>query len=122
MNPTGKKFISLFLIFSLMAISCTTITTQRQERFEPSKERKHGAKLIVTKKDGWQMEGELITVKPNSLLLLDAGGKDLSVDIADIKVIRTVKKSKVGKGALTGSLIGGGLGVLAVGIIGLGSG
>ena len=59
-----KKFTALLLIFSLMAISCTTMTTQRQKRFESSKERR-GAKLIITKKDGRQVQGELITVKQN---------------------------------------------------------
>jgi len=43
---------------------------------------------------------------------LDAGGKDLSVDIADIKVIRIVKKSKVLKGMGIGLLIGAGGGAL----------
>ncbi len=76
-----------------------------------AKERR-GAKLIVTKKDGQQIRGELITVKPNSLLLLDTEGKDVSVDIVDIKVIRIVKKSNVGKGALYGLLIGGAAGAL----------
>jgi len=112
LNPKGKKLIALFLIISLMAISCTTMTTQRQKRFESSKERKHGAKLIITKKNGQQIKGELITVKPNSLLILDAEGKDVSIDIADIKVIRIVKKSKFGKGLLYGLLIGGGGGGL----------
>ena len=112
MNPTSKKFIALFLTISLMAISCTTMTTQRQKRFESSKERKHGAKLIITKKDGRQIEGELITVKPNSLLLLDIEGKDVSVGIADIKVIKIVKKSKFWKGAGYGLLVGGGGGAL----------
>jgi len=48
---------------------------------------------------GQQIEGELITVKPNSLLLLDTEGKDVSIDIGDIKVIRIVKKSKALLGA-----------------------
>ena len=104
-----KKFTALLLIFSLMAISCTTIITQRQKRFESSKERKHGAELDVWKKSGWLVTGELIAVKPNSLLLLNPQGKDVSVDIADIKVIRIVKKSK----ALLGAGIGGGAGALA---------
>jgi hypothetical protein len=80
------------------------MTTQRQKRFEPSKEQKHGAKLVITKKNGYQTEGELITVKPNSLLLLDTEGKDESVDIADIKVIRIVKKSKAWKYGLVGGV------------------
>ncbi len=105
MNPTSKKFIALFLAFSLMAISCTTMTTQRQKRFESSKERL-GAELIITKKDGQQIRGELIAVKPNSLLLLNTDGKDVSVKIEEIKTIRVVKKSKVGLGAGIGAGIG----------------
>jgi hypothetical protein len=101
MNPTSKKFISLFLVFSLVMLSANLYAKERR-----------GAKLIVTKKDGQLIEGELITVKPNSLLLLDTEGKDVSIDIADIKVITIVKKSKVGKGALYGLLIGGVIGAL----------
>ena len=94
----GKKFIALFLAFSLMMLSVNLYAKERR-----------GAKLLITKKDGQQIKGELITVKPNSLLLLDTEGKDVSVGIADIKVIRVVKKSK---GARTGFLIGGGLALI----------
>ena len=85
------------------------MTTQRQKRFESSKERR-GAKLIVTKKDGYQTEGELITVKPKSLLLLNSTGRDVSVGIADIRDIRIVKKSQAWVGALSGFLMGGAFG------------
>ncbi len=112
-----KKFTALLLIFSLMAISCATMTTQRQKRFESSKERKRGATLIITKKDGRQIEGELITVKPNSLLLLNTEGKDVSIDIADIRAIRIVKKSKALLGAGLGFLVGGGIGAAVGGLI-----
>jgi len=88
------------------------MTKPRQRRFASSKERKHGAELIITKKNGYQTEGELITVKPNSLLLLSITGRDISVGIADTKVITIVKKSKAGTGALIGVLIGGGGGAL----------
>ncbi|GAH85785.1 unnamed protein product [marine sediment metagenome] len=56
---------------------------------------RRGAKLQITKKNGIQIAGELITVKPNSLLLLNTEGWDVSVGIADIKIIRVMKKSKV---------------------------
>ncbi len=95
MNPTSKKFISLFLAVSLMMLSVNLYAKERR-----------GAKLIVTKKYGRQISGELITVKPNSLLLLDTDGKDVSVGIADIKVIRIVKKSKALLGAGIGSAAG----------------
>ena len=102
-----KKFTALLLIFSLVMLSVNLYAKERR-----------GAKLIITKKNGYQTDGELITVKPNSLLLLSITGRDVSVDIADIKVIRVVKKSKAltghEKGSLYGLLIGGGLGVAAV--------
>ena len=101
MKAKGEKLVSLFLIFSLIMLSANLYAKERR-----------GATLIITKKDGQQIKGELITVKPNSLLLLDTEGKDVSVDIADIKVIRIVKKSKVLQGLGFGLLIGAGLGAL----------
>ncbi len=78
--------------------------------------KKQGAKLIITNKDWQQIKGELIIVKPNSLLLLDTEGKDVSIDIADIKVIRIGKKSKAGLGAGIGSAAGtlGGISFVAI--------
>ncbi len=102
MNPTGKKFVSLLLVFSLMMLSMNLYAKERR-----------GAKLLITKKKGQQVEGELITVKRTSLLLLNSDGKDESIDIEDIRVITIVKKSKVGKGALTGILVAGSMGVIA---------
>ncbi len=99
MNPTSKKFIALFLVFFLMMLSANLYAKERR-----------GAKLIITKKDGQQVQGELITVKPNSLLLLNTDGKDESVDMADIKVIRIVKKSKALLAAGLGFLIGAAVG------------
>ncbi len=100
MNPTGKKLISLFLVFSLMMLSVNLYAKKR------------GAKLIVTIKDGQRIKGELITVKPNSLLLLNTEGKDVSVGIADIKVIKIVTKKKVLIRLLYGLVISGVVGVL----------
>ncbi len=59
MKASGKKFISLFLIFSLVMLPTSLYAKKR------------GAKIVVTKLDGQQIKGELIAVKPNSLLLLD---------------------------------------------------
>jgi hypothetical protein len=99
MKAKGKKIIALFLAFSLMMLSANLYAKERR-----------GAKLIATKKDGQQIKGELITVKPNSLLLLDTEGKDVSVSIADIKVIKIVKKSQFWVGAFAGFLMGGAFG------------
>jgi len=97
----GKKFIALFLVFSLMMLSANLYAKERR-----------GVKLIIAKTEGQQIRGELIAVKPNSLLLLDTEGKDVSVDIGDIRIIRRVKKSKSGTGFFFGLLIGGSSGVL----------
>lgn len=64
---------------------------------------RRGANIIVTLKDGHIVVGELIAVKADSLLLLDHMiGRDVSVALADISVIRVVRESK----AFTGLLVG----------------
>lgn len=96
MKVKGKKFISLFLVLSLVALSGNLMAKERK-----------GANLLVTKKDGQQVEGELITVKPTSLLLLNTDRRDETIDIADINVIKIMKKSRafaLGAGLL---LVGG---------------
>ncbi|MGB2763042.1 MAG: hypothetical protein WBC20_01390 [Candidatus Aminicenantaceae bacterium] len=53
-----KKFIALFLVFSLVFLYANLFAKE-----------KCGALLVITKKGGEQISGELITVKPNSPLL-----------------------------------------------------
>jgi len=106
MNPTGKKLISLFLVFSLIEISCTTITLPTKERRFKERDTKRGAEFIIQKKDGQQIKGELIAVKPNSLLLLNTEGKDVSINIEDIKIIKVVEKPKVTRYLLMGAIWG----------------
>jgi len=82
MNPTSKKFISLFLVFSLLTINCFP--------------KRRGINLNVTRTDGQPIKGELITVKENSLLLLEKeAGVDVSINISDVKII-TVKGPTTG--------------------------
>ena len=102
----GKNFIALFLVFYLLALSGNLYAKKR------------GVELKIIKKDGHLIRGELITVKANSLLLLDSGtGADVSVDIKDIVVITIVKKSKALVGATFGALAGGGIGAVVVPLI-----
>ena len=102
-----KKLISLFLVIVFVGINCATYEKGEGINLEPGQ--KPGAKLVIKKKDGQQVKGELIAVKQNLLLLLDTEGKDESIDIADIRIIRIVKKSKAVK---YGLLVGGGLGLI----------
>lgn len=88
MNPTGKKFVSLFLVLSLLSINCSVHRIV-------SKEKSRGAILIITKKDGQQIDGELITVKQSSLLMADFSRLGVSIDITDIeKIVIIHKKTK----------------------------
>lgn len=94
-----KKFISLFLVVSVLTLSIPLTAKERR-----------GADLIVQKTDGTQVRGELIAVKQTSLLLLERdSGADVTVEIEDIRVITIVKKSRTGKFAL---LIGASLGLI----------
>ena len=101
MSLSSKRFISLFLFFSLMMLSMNLYAKERR-----------GSKLIITKLDGQLIEGELIAVKQNSLLLLDTEGKDVSVDVGDIKVFRIENKSKFWTGVRIGGFIGAVAGAL----------
>jgi len=88
-----KKFTALFLVLSLLILSVNLYA------------KKKGAELAVQMKDGQSVKGELIAVRVNSLLLLDSeSGVDVSVDIADIKAVKIVKKSKFGLGLLIGGV------------------
>ncbi len=68
---------------------------------------KKGAGLIITCRDGTQVSGELIAVKPHALLLLSPVGKDESVDVSAISAVTIARRSKAGTGFLMGFLVGG---------------
>lgn len=101
-----KKVIALFLVFSLLTLSGNLYA------------KKKGANLIIHKKDFQVVRGELIAVKEKSLLLLSESGADVSADIGDVSKITIVSKSKSGKGALVGLLVGGVIGAAAAGTSG----
>ena len=100
-----KKFIALLLVFSILNISCATISSNHAEtKVDPKKK---GANLIIQKKAGQSVRGELIAVKQNSLLLKDRdSGADVTVDIEDVSVIRIVRKTKYGIGYIMGMVAG----------------
>src|SRR5512143_669378 len=78
------------------------------------KERR-GAEIAVTRLDGTRVGGELIAVRPDSLLLLSKeAGRDVSVRLADVKTVVIVRRSK--GGLLAG--IGGAAGAAAGATVG----
>jgi hypothetical protein len=74
---------------------------------------RRGAEIIITRLDGTQVSGELIAVKPDSLLLL-SGGRDVSIGLADIRTVVILRKSR--SGLLAG--IGGAAGAAAGATVG----
>jgi hypothetical protein len=102
MKANKKKFMALILIASLIFLSSSV-----------SAKGKRGAVLIIQKKDGLKIKGELILVKLNSLLLIDSETSvDISVALDDIKIIKIAKKSKLFKRGVLGALAGAGTGAL----------
>ena len=93
MNPIAKKFILVFLVFSLLMLPVNLYAKKR------------GAELIIWKKDGQLIKGELIAVKENSLLVLDTEGKDINIEIYEITLIGFKRKLRMLKGFVRGTLI-----------------
>ena len=67
---------------------------------------RRGASIIITTKLRGEVAGELIAVKPDAILVLDASSADVSVDMADIHSVRIVKRSKAAVGGLLGLVVG----------------
>lgn len=102
MNPTGKKFIVMFFIFSILLLSVNLYA------------RKPGAKLRIVKLNGQVVEGELLTVKQDSLLLMTSPsqtGVYIEInDIITIEIKRDSGEARFWKGTLPGAIVTGSVG------------
>jgi hypothetical protein len=77
---------------------------------------KQGAMIVVQKNDGRQIQGELIAVRKDSLVLLDSeSGIDAAVAVEEIEIVHILKGPKTGIGAVSGFLVGGAVGAAAAG-------
>ncbi|MCJ7579891.1 MAG: hypothetical protein MUP98_05085 [Candidatus Aminicenantes bacterium] len=96
MKIRGKKCMSMFLVLFLVAISGNLVAQVKK-----------GVKIEVETNDGQIVKGELITVKRDSLLLLDAETQvDTSLNINDVKTITVNNKSRMLELGVLGGLIG----------------
>jgi len=96
MKVNGKRFMTLFLVFCLVAFSGNL-----------SAQVKKGVKIEIETNDGQIIIGELITVKRDSLLLLDAETQvDLSLPINEVKTILVRNKSRILELGVAGGLLG----------------
>jgi hypothetical protein len=95
MKQRLDKLVAAVIVFLMLVLPGALSARERR-----------GANLIITLKDDRQVEGELIAVKPDSLLLLNLTGKDESADVTAIRSIRVIRKSQVWKGGLYGFAAG----------------
>ncbi len=83
MKKNRVRLVALILVFSLVSLSGNLLAAERK-----------GVKLIIQKTDGQEIKGELITVKSDSLLILDAETEtDTTVNLNIIDVITVDNKS-----------------------------
>ena len=98
-----KKGMSLILVTALVLLLSTSAAAAR----------KTGANLIILKKDGASVKGELIAVKGRTLIL-SHNGVDTSLEFDEVSQITIKGKHKAligaGIGLLGGALLGGAIG------------
>ena len=97
MKIRGEKLTALILVFSLVVLSGNLSAAQRK-----------GVKLVIQKTDGQEVAGELVTVKRDALLILDAETEsDTAVPLNDINVITVDNKSLMFELGLGAALLAG---------------
>ena len=104
MGKKRKKFVSLLLVFSLVALSGNSMAQSWKEV-----QVREGAKLRIKKNDGQKTMGELISVTKDTLLLSYAeANADVSekILIKEVKTITIVTKSRGLQVGVYGVLIG----------------
>ena len=92
MKNKRERFIALFLIISLVTVTGNLTAAERK-----------GVRLIIHKTDGQQIDGELISIKRDSILILDTTTEvDTTVNINVIDFIHVKNKDlmwELGMGA-----------------------
>ncbi|HLP59748.1 MAG TPA: hypothetical protein VK186_12990 [Candidatus Deferrimicrobium sp.] len=86
-----KQFLALLIISTLI---CPSVLSAQQKR--------HGDWIIITKQDGRFVEGELLKVNDNEIILMSDSESGNTIPMNEIKKIESKKKGKF----LTGAIIG----------------
>ncbi|MCJ7581732.1 MAG: hypothetical protein MUP98_14515 [Candidatus Aminicenantes bacterium] len=97
MNKKGERLTALILVFFLLVIAGNLSAAIRV-----------GVRLVIQKTDGQEVAGELVTVKSDSLLILNKETEeDTTVNLSDIDVITVDNKSKMFEFGVGGFLLAG---------------
>jgi hypothetical protein len=89
-----RQFLSLLAVFLLVFTGNTFA-------------KKKGAQVMIDRTDGQVVKGELLSVKQSSLLVMTtASNSGVTIEMNEIDKIGIKRKSKFGKGALLGGIIG----------------
>lgn len=117
MRSTGKSICSLIMVFVLILFTTNQCATTRAVR--PAEKR--GADILIFKKNGSSVKGELLAVKNTLLLVQKKAGNPENIDVSEIKEIQVkyslndVKRNSAGNylggiigGFFFGSAVGGG--------------
>jgi len=73
---------------------------------------RRGASVVVTTNRRGEIAGELVAVRSDGVLVLAASGTDISIDPADVRLVRISRPSKGGLGGLLGLVSGAAVGYL----------
>lgn len=97
MKKKGERLVALILVFSLVALSGNLMAAERK-----------GVRLVIQKTDGQEIKGELVAVKRDSLLILDAETEtDTNINLNIIDVITVDNKSLMFEMGVGASLLAG---------------
>ena len=111
-NPVKRKALSLVVIVLFISSQAPLVFSQQgaSTDWAAVQQIKTNEDLVVKKKDGDQLKGEMIEASETSLTI-DRDGKPLSIPRSDVRqVYVTSGKAQKGKWALIGAGIGAGAG------------
>lgn len=94
MHKKAEKLTALILVVSLVVLSADLSASVRK-----------GVNITVSKTNGEEVSGELITVKRDSLLLLDPAETDTTINLGDIDFIKVNNKSLMFEMGMGGALL-----------------